>query len=186
FEPFFSTKSNDQCIGLGMALSSEIVVAHGGRIHATSTPGVGSRFDVHLPFDTGLPLGTAPPIPKLPSGKRMLVIDDDPGMVRAYRRILRGRSAVVVDSGRKALELLAQDPEFDVIVCDLMMPDIDGPDVFHALSERAPHLAARMVFCTGGAITPRTRAFVATVGNEVLDKPLRPQDLQRLFEVGGG
>ncbi|MFK7992372.1 MAG: ATP-binding protein [Sandaracinaceae bacterium] len=185
FEPFFSTKPADQGAGLGLALTAEILAAHGGQIDAASNVGEGTRFDVRLPLDTGMTPrpGSTPPV--LPAGKRILVIDDDPGMVRAYRRMLRNRAAVVVESGGEALALLEEDPEFDVIVCDLMMPDVDGPAVHRALAERAPHLAARMVFCTGGAFTPRMRAFVAAIDNEVLDKPLRPADLDRLFDGGG-
>lgn len=181
FEPFFSTKPADQGTGLGMALSAEIVQAHRGHIEAESTLDAGTQVHIEFPFDTGVSPSVSQPTPPPREARRILVIDDDQSMVRAYRRVLRNRDAVVVDSGREALDLLSSDRDFDLIVCDLMMPEVDGPAVYESLKQSAPDLAGRVVFCTGGAITPRMQAFVASVDNEVLNKPLSPRDLRELF-----
>jgi len=115
----------------------------------------------------------------------MLVIDDDMGMVRAYRRLLGGR-ATVVSSGREALERLAREPRaYDLILCDLMMPDVDGVEVYLRLRASAPHLAKSMVFCTGAAFTARAQAFLAEIDNVVLDKPVDCEILFSLLEEDG-
>lgn len=184
FEPFFTTKLGELGTGLGLAVCAEIVAKHGGTIGVTSALGEGSRFEVRLPRETGI-TPRAAPIPVTPqssgAGKRILVIDDDPGMVRAYRRMLRHHHATVVSSGTEALAILADDDGFDVILCDLMMPVLDGPTFYTQLSERAPHLIERIVFCTGGIFTDRVRRFVASVENDVLDKPITRETMDRLL-----
>ena len=109
------------------------------------------------------------------------MIDDDAGMVRAYKRMLAGYNATIVQSGAQALEVIASDDRFDLIICDLMMPEMDGPQVYEALRERAPHLLRRIVFCTGGAFTARSREFLAAIDNQVLAKPLRLAKLEQIL-----
>ena len=82
-----------------------------------------------------------------------------------------GFEVATATSGREALELLAAEDRFDVVLCDLMMPDVSGMDVYERVAEVSPGLAARFVFVTGGAFTGRARAFVEQVGAPVLEKP---------------
>ena len=113
--------------------------------------------------------------------KRVLVIDDDQGMVRAYRRLLQHHDATVLDSGIDALRLIERGAAFDVILCDLMMPDFDGVAFYERLEQTAPTLVSRVVFCTGGAFTSRSRSFLASVSNVVLDKPVDAEKLRLLL-----
>ena len=106
----------------------------------------------------------------------MLVIDDEALVGRAFARILRGHQVVVAESGRAALALV-EGKQFDLIFCDLMMPDLSGMDFYEVLRQRQPELCERIVFMTGGAFTPRAREFVSSVENLVLEKPID------LFEV---
>lgn len=111
---------------------------------------------------------------------RVLLVDDDAAVLSAYRRMLGRRFRVeVAAGGREALELLERDRDFDAIVCDVMMPDVDGAAVWGVLTERYPELARRTAFCTGGACTARAVAFTEAVQDRLLAKPFEPEDLVR-------
>jgi len=115
---------------------------------------------------------------------RILVVDDEPRMGKAMERLLATRYRVTVaGSARKALDLLAAEPEFDAIVCDLMMPEMSGMDLYQALSTTRADLAGRMVFMTGGAYTDEAQEFLAQVPQRRLDKPFRPEELERVLEA---
>jgi two-component system, cell cycle sensor histidine kinase and response regulator CckA len=176
FEPFFTTKARDQGTGLGLTLCADIVRRHSGEIRVKSEPGKGSAFEVLLPAETGLALNRKPrPSSETPGPAkraRVLVIDDEEILLKAYRRMLsQHHDVVVARGGANALELLGADTNFDVVLCDLMMPDIDGKQVYESLSARSPSLAARVVFCSGGASSSRLSDFVAALPNVTLDKP---------------
>ena len=83
----------------------------------------------------------------------------------------------VATSGRAALALLQEDTDFHIILCDLMMPDLTGIDVFNRVRKHHPELEECFIFMTGGIFTSQVREFVATVSNVVLEKPF---DLLRL------
>jgi CheY-like chemotaxis protein len=112
---------------------------------------------------------------------RILIVDDEPTLLAAYRRLLTDRmDLVTAGGGREALEQLEKNPAFDAIVCDLVMPDLDGQGLYHEVVARFPGLAARMVFCTAGAFTPRDVAFAATMRGRLLAKPFEPETLEAL------
>lgn len=130
-----------------------------------------------LPEDTELaPDGvTAVSSAPTPAHLRVLFIDDEPAVARAMVRMLRPVHDVVAEtSARVALERLARE-DFDVIVCDLMMPEMDGQAFFVALGERAPHLVERCLFISGGAVTRHVQAFAREV--VILDKPVKRERL---------
>jgi CheY-like chemotaxis protein len=109
------------------------------------------------------------------------VVDDEPAIGRALSRLLSDEHDVVaVLSGREALEVLRKDDRFDVILCDLMMPDTTGEQVHDALARDRPDLALRIVFATGGAFSGRMREFLERVPNARLEKPF---DSERLLAL---
>jgi PAS domain S-box-containing protein len=192
FEPFFSP-ARDHGSGLGLSLCSEIVRMHGGTIEVTSPAGAGTRFEVRLPVlraesepdEAEAPRAFSAP----PPGRRarILVIDDDPAVLRAYRRLLHARHDVVLASGgAQGLEVLARDDAFDAVLCDVMMPEVDGPMVHEALLRRAPALADRLVFCSGGAFTPRAKEFLVSVKNPFLQKPIDASAIDAAVEAVRG
>ena len=88
--------------------------------------------------------------------------------------------------GRVALEMLSSRQPFHVILCDLMMPDLTGIDVYHRVKESDPGLEERIVFLTGGAFTEQARGFLATVPNLRLDKPFSPEGLEKVIRRAAG
>ncbi len=122
-------------------------------------------------------------------GTRVLVVDDEPLMGTALRVAFEPTYDVVVaSSGSEARSILQDDEAFDAIVCDLMMRDVSGIDLYRWLRERAPDLADRVVFVTGGAYTPEAEQFLGEVDNPRLQKPFSLDTLVDLVDavVGAG
>jgi CheY-like chemotaxis protein len=120
-------------------------------------------------------------IPVAPSVRRgkVLVVDDEAAITRAIRRALVAEHDVVVSQrASQALELLVDGQRFDVIFCDLMMPEMTGMDLHEQLTQRVPDQAARMVFLTGGAFTPSARAFLDGIPNPSIEKPFEIRQLR--------
>ena len=108
----------------------------------------------------------------------MLLVEDDPLVARAVRRTLGSEHDVTsVDGGRAALAALAG-ADFDVVLCDLMMPEMTGMDLHAELSRSRPEIAAKMVFLSGGAFTDVAREFLARIPNSHVDKPFEPAHLR--------
>jgi CheY-like chemotaxis protein len=111
------------------------------------------------------------------------VVDDEVALTRTLDRILAPTCDVVVmNHGRDALALLSENPTpgFDVVLCDLMMPEITGEEVYTEVTRRWPDLARRFVFMTGGAFTPRGRRFLESVSAPVLEKPFDASQVRAL------
>jgi PAS domain S-box-containing protein len=183
FDPFFTTKPVGVGTGLGLAICHNIVTGMGGEISVQSEVGKGTTFRVVLPPSQG-----AIPLPK--STRRLavvplrpasvLVVDDEPSVGFAVRRVLKNHEVTVVTTAQEALDLLATGREFDVILSDLMMPKMSGIDFHAALARLHPKMASRVVFVTGGAFTPEANAFLDRVTNERMEKPF---DLHQLREM---
>jgi CheY-like chemotaxis protein len=109
---------------------------------------------------------------------RVLVLDDEPAVVAVIARMLRGHDVVKETDPHAALSLIAAGEKFDVFLCDLMMPTLSGVDVFESIRSVNPELATKMVFITGGALSPRTTAFLEKIGNRVLAKPFSSDALR--------
>jgi PAS domain S-box-containing protein len=176
FVPFFTTKAIGFGTGLGLSTSHGIVTALGGSIQVKSEVGKGSVFRVVLPVvaraPATVPLAKASePALALQRG-RVLVVDDDPMVAAVVRRVLgREHDVVVATSGRAALEHLHSAERVDVILCDLMMPEMTGMDLHEQLARVRPGDAQSMVFLSGGAFTSRAREFLERVPNERFEKP---------------
>jgi len=182
FEPFFTTKPHGVGTGLGLSICHGIVTSLGGTISAESTVGKGAIFRVILPpSPTSL---RAPEAASMPRSDRMqgargrvLVVDDDPLQTLAVTRALEGVDVIAVSSGRQALAACSRQL-FDCIVCDVMMPDMSGADLFEALCARDPGMQRTFVFVCAGAFTERSRSFLEGVRNRVLPKPFSRDELR--------
>jgi ligand-binding sensor domain-containing protein/signal transduction histidine kinase/CheY-like chemotaxis protein len=187
FDPFFTTKPVGVGTGLGLALCHRFITAMGGEIAVESEAGKGTVVRVTLRA-AAAPVGQfqgVRPMQQEQEGARVrgrvMIVDDDVMVSSALRRTLaREHDVEVVTSSRQALELLKgpKGAEVDVVLCDLMMPDLTGMELHADLVTSAPAVARRMVFVTGGAFTPAARTFMETVQNARVDKPFDPQQLR--------
>ncbi len=193
FEPFFTTKEAGVGSGLGLSICENIVTSYGGKIDVESKLGQGTRFIVHLPMMTAQqsapeenkriadPMAAKPEEPTRRG--RILVVDDEPTIALFIARYLSMEHEVVVaSSGVEGQRILEEDTAFDLILCDLQMPNLSGMELYAWMEEKCPDVAARTVFMTGGAFTQRARNFLDQVPNQRLEKPFELKQLTELMQ----
>jgi two-component system cell cycle sensor histidine kinase/response regulator CckA len=187
FDAFFTTKAVGVGTGLGLAICHRIVTDMGGELTVESELGKGTTFRVSLPVATHTREHeiVAPVEPLANTGRRgrILVVDDEEMVVRSVKRILSKEHDVVpMVSASEALALCANGERFDLILCDLMMPDMTGMDLHRELSLVAPDQASRMIFVTGGAFTAKARHFLSETPKEHLEKPFDSANLRAIVQ----
>ena len=182
FDPFFTTKPAGAGTGLGLAICHGIVTQLGGEITFSSTPGRGTTFRVTLPPGSPSEDPSTPPLST--SGRaRVLVVDDEPALLRAIAALIgQDHDVVTAASGRAALELVQVDRRFDVALADVRMDDMSGVDLFEAIAAQHPDLARRFVFMTGGTYLPRDHKQLASLPNRCIEKPFDADDLLRAID----
>ena len=177
FDPFFTTKAIGAGTGLGLFISHGIVTAFGGSLECTTQLGRGTTFRVTLP-------SASEPVPEVPrpvrpARGRVLIVDDEPTILRSMSRMLGGEFEVVVhDDSREALRLIETGEQFDVVFCDISMPHMSGMDLHDKVSLVQPGIAERFVFMSGDITRDDIRRFLARVPNERLEKPFSLQNLR--------
>src|SRR4029077_3135335 len=152
FDPFFTTKEVGKGTGLGLTVAYAIVQEHGGRIRLESRPNAGASFYVEMPV-TGARLAPTPIIrarkDEAVAGGSILVVEDEAGLASAVVDALRDAGYLVdhAADGEEALGKVQADA-FDLVICDLKMPRMDGKAFYRMLSAAAPGLAKRVIFVT--------------------------------------
>lgn len=181
FEPFFTTGLG---LGLGLGQSRDVIAALDGEIVIDSVAGTGTTVRISIPSTTERVEQTSsedgPTQADAVGQRRILIIDDDRPVAAAIALELGLHDVVVAESGREALELLRREKDFDLILCDLMMPDVTGMDVYEALRAIDPSLLERVVLMTGGAFTPAAREFLAVTNAPLIEKPFQAGALLEL------
>jgi signal transduction histidine kinase len=184
FEPFFTTKPTGEGTGLGLSLCRGIIEDHGGTIAIDSTPGHGATFTIQLPrseraLDTTphLPVESLPPV----APKRVLVVDDEPEISALLVEIVAaaGHQVDVAEHGAAALEYLTQH-QYDLVLTDTKMPELDGVALYREVARRLPALCGRMVFLTGDVLDSAKREFLEATGAPFLMKPFDVLEVRRL------
>ncbi|HKO48817.1 MAG TPA: ATP-binding protein [Polyangiaceae bacterium] len=185
FDPFFTTKPVGVGTGLGLSVAHRILRELEGEIHLDSVHGRGTRVLITLPAaplsSTSLPILES--LPAFASDRfraRILVIDDEPAILRAFRRVLYSHEVVLATSGPEAMARLAENRNFDVIFCDVMMPEMSGVEVYQRISERHPGQEHKLVFMTGGAFDEPAAQFIDSVENPTLKKPFAGNSVRAL------
>ncbi len=173
FEPFYTTKPRGEGAGLGLVIVRDIVERFGGRISVESKPGRGSTFSVVFPSEEQIAAVVLAPPPVVVSPRAsVLIVDDEVALTSAMRRQLRRSHEVTVLNDGAAATAAILEHDYDVILCDLMMPGMDGMAVLEAVARRRPDMAARMVLMTAGILQDTIRERVHEAGGHVLDKPV--------------
>jgi CheY-like chemotaxis protein len=181
FEPFFTTKPKEQGTGLGLATVYGIVKQNGGFINVYSEPGSGTTFKVYFPVTEDQPHQATRPQPseKLHAGdETILLVEDDPAILKLGQRTLEqlGYTVLAAQRPRDALKMIdGTDGDIDLLVTDVVMPEMNGKDLLACLSENRPGL--RALFMSGYTANVIAHRGVLDEGIEFLQKPFRAVDL---------
>jgi len=187
-EPFFTTRGSEQGTGLGLAICSRIAGQHGGSLRFSSEGGGGTEVTLSLPrLRDPVPAGDRrvgnDSISTEVASLEVLVVDDDPKMLKLVERALHSMQVTVLNDSRQVLELFEQ-RTFDVIVCDIMMPNMGGQQVYEAVVAKYPEVSERFLFMTGGAFSESAAEFVGLMSERMLMKPMRMAALRdRIVQV---
>jgi two-component system, cell cycle sensor histidine kinase and response regulator CckA len=185
FDPFFTTKRAGVGTGLGLPICRSIVENYDGSIHVERVPSGGTRMVVELAESTedrvpisslAPPSSAGSPDPK----KRLLIIDDERSVAQILGQMLGPQFDVTVCcSGQEALALVRETIDFEVILCDIMMPEMSGVELYDLLRERQAGVEQKIIFMTGGALLPNVAEFLTRVQRPKIEKPFDMMELRR-------
>jgi signal transduction histidine kinase/FixJ family two-component response regulator len=203
FDPFFTTKPAGVGTGLGLAIVLSVVRQHGGQVHVLSPPHGGAVFKIEFPgaAETAQDEPVGSPLPawkdflpeaaEIPEpqhrvalsfdtgkGAHVLVVEDEPTVARLIADVLEdeGMRVDVLLDGREALERAARQ-SFDLVICDMKMPGLDGQHFYKSLERSGNPLRDRFLFVTGDVIAAQTREFLERHRLPHVAKPFRVEEL---------
>jgi len=180
FEPFFTTKEPGKGTGLGLSTVYSILKSHSGFVDVASTPGSGSTFRLYVPASDAQAFATEEArVPAAGGSERLLVVEDDDDLRDMVARILTGAGYAVktAPSGDRALELLANDAPMDLMLTDVVMPGMRGPDLAQRAHATRPEM--RVAYMSGYADTTMVPAWQLALLDPLISKPFSPSSLLR-------
>ena len=210
FDPFFTTKPAGIGTGLGLAVVLGIVREHGGHVHVKSPPGEGATFSIELPAAAAVNVHVPDRAPqtlvqkqpeRLPSseplevahagfplaswaGLRVLVVEDEPTVAHLIEDVLEdvGLHVNVMLGGREALQHASRE-NYELVICDMKMPDVDGRSFYDAIIRRRSELRKRFLFVTGDVLAAHTREFLERNNLPHVAKPFRVEELMEQIQL---
>ena len=183
FEPFFTTKEMGQGTGLGLASVYGVVNNHNGHIRVESKKGAGATFTILFPASAKTLVEMAPDQENVvlpPCGNKILLVDDEPTILKYSAEMIEslGFSVLCADGGKEALRIYQQEhDQIELAVLDMIMPDMDGAQVFEALCKINPEI--RVIIASGFGPNERTEKILALGCHASLRKPYTRNDLAR-------
>jgi two-component system cell cycle sensor histidine kinase/response regulator CckA len=187
FDPFFTTKAVGKGTGLGLTVAYAIMQDHGGRIYLKSDEGKGASFFVEFPANSSNPRPVIQNLTKSSSEKNesfsasVLIVEDEAALATAVSEAMTDAGFLVdrAGDGQEALDRVRKNA-YDLVVCDLKMPRMDGRTFYRAIADASPSLARRIVFVTGDVVGTDVERFLKESGNRWLAKPFRFSDLLKV------
>jgi len=190
FDPFFTTKPQGVGTGIGLAVSRGLIEAHGGSLTLEPPqPDAGAVFAIRLPIEAVM-IESPPSVENSAAAlqeavkRRALIVDDEVEIANLLAEILRrlGFDCELATSGDHAKQAVAARPA-DLILCDIRMPNGDGPAFYDWLSIEHPQMANRIAFITGDVLGPGADRFIARSGCPVVEKPFTPEDIRLVADL---
>jgi PAS domain S-box-containing protein len=187
FEPFFSTKEVGQGTGLGLSIALGIVEAHGGTLRLVESGAPGACFRLALPAASAKQSSSQRPaasgqVPRSMTGQRALVADDERSVRTLLQRLLtrRGFAVDLAVDGREASRMLERS-EYDVVLCDVQMPNLGGLALYDHLRRQQPDAVDRFVFISGDILNDQLHTFTESSNVPLLSKPFGAEKLDAVL-----
>jgi len=185
FDPFFTTKPSGVGTGLGLSIVYGIVKQHGGEVTLESHRGTGAKFIVDLPvvYANAAVETAQPPAsegnPVRNARGRILVVEDEATVAQLIVDVLReeGHEAEAAQDSQEGLTRISR-TRYDLVICDLRMPRLDGPAFYDALVRSGSSVQHRIIFITGDMLAPRTLEFLEPRKLPYLAKPFLVEELK--------
>ncbi len=189
FDPFFTTKPEGCGTGLGLSICQGIIADHGGEIRVESKAGEGSTFIIELPVKVA---GESPKEGQdqadieMPPGKgsNILILDDETNIREVLSKALdkRGYRVDAVENGEAGLRYILM-KKYELILCDIRMPDFNGIDFYKIVESTNPDAAKRIIFITGDTANKATYSFIDEHHIKYLNKPFELNDVLKIMHL---
>jgi two-component system cell cycle sensor histidine kinase/response regulator CckA len=189
FDPFFTTKEMGRGTGLGLASAYGIIKNHGGFINVYSEKGEGTAFNIHLPASASEVGGRRPEVSEdvMHGHETVLLVDDEDMIIDVGEKLLQklGYEVLIARSGKEATEIYEKNKDrIDMVILDMIMPDMSGGDTFDRLREITPHI--KVLLSTGYSIDGQATEILNRGCNGFIQKPFNMKQLSgKLREILG-